>query len=341
MCPDARCRGGRAASAPSRPVSPAPSRPASGAPDRRSAASSALGGQGGIRRDSSAATTSAARLARSRSVRKAKGAIPPSRWQPAQVSRTIGATSRAKLGAAAGVALADPPSSSADAATTSSADATPATATRLRALIAEGYVSSPRVVRAPELAERTAELADRRARRERGTKGRQQVLVRGRDASHLGDRAPRPRSRRARARSACVRSRCARSIAGSRRWSSTCSGSSVVNRLTPTITRSPCSTSRCQRNADSSIWSCTQPASIAATAPPSSSTCSMSPLAIDSSSSVSDSTYQEPPSGSAVSVVPASCMRICCVRSARVAARSVGSASASSKPFVWIDWAPP
>ena len=71
------------------------------------------------------------------------------------------------------------------------------------------------------------------------------------------------------ARSACRRSSCARSIAGSRRWSSTRSAASVVKRLTPTMTRSPSSTSRCQRNADSSICSWTQPASIAATAPPS------------------------------------------------------------------------
>ena len=49
----------------------------------------------------------------------------------------------------------------------------------------------------------------------------------------------------------------------------------------------------------------------------------------------------EPPSGSAVSVVPASAARICCVRSAIVAARSVGSASASSNEFVWSDCAPP
>jgi hypothetical protein len=49
----------------------------------------------------------------------------------------------------------------------------------------------------------------------------------------------------------------------------------------------------------------------------------------------------EPPNGSAVSVPPASCARICCVRSAILAERSVGSASASSKAFVWIDCAPP
>ena len=49
----------------------------------------------------------------------------------------------------------------------------------------------------------------------------------------------------------------------------------------------------------------------------------------------------EPPSGSAVSVVPASAARICCVRSAIVAERSVGRASASSKEFVCSDCAPP
>ena len=152
---------------------------------------------------------------------------------------------------------------------------------------------------------------------------------------------PRRPPRRATRGAACVRARWARSISGSSRWSSTRSGSSDVKRLTPTITRSPLSTSRCQAKADSSICSCTQPASIAATAPPSSSIRSMSSVACASSSSVSASTNQEPPSGSAVAVVPASCMRICCVRSASVAARSVGSASASSKPFVCTDWAPP
>ena len=67
----------------------------------------------------------------------------------------------------------------------------------------------------------------------------------------------------------------------------------------------------------------------------------MSSDARSASSSVSASTKYEPPSGSAVSVVPASAARICCVRSAIVAARSVGSASASSNEFVWSDWAPP
>ena len=49
----------------------------------------------------------------------------------------------------------------------------------------------------------------------------------------------------------------------------------------------------------------------------------------------------EPPSGSAVSVVPASWRRICCVRSAIRAARSLGRASASSNEFVCNDCAPP
>ena len=50
---------------------------------------------------------------------------------------------------------------------------------------------------------------------------------------------------------------------------------------------------------------------------------------------------QAPPSGSAVSVPPASSARICCVRRATRAERSVGKASASSKPFVCSDCAPP
>ena len=56
---------------------------------------------------------------------------------------------------------------------------------------------------------------------------------------------------------------------------------------------------------------------------------------------MSASTKYEPPNGSAVSVPPASLASSCCVRSAIRAARSVGSASASSKEFVWIDCAPP
>ncbi len=56
---------------------------------------------------------------------------------------------------------------------------------------------------------------------------------------------------------------------------------------------------------------------------------------------MSASTYQEPPSGSAVEVTPTSCASTCCVRSASVAAASVGSASASSKEFVCRLWQPP
>src|SRR5438552_8143023 len=49
------------------------------------------------------------------------------------------------------------------------------------------------------------------------------------------------------ARTRAVRSSCRRSAAGSRRYSSIASSSPSVKRLTPTITRSPASTSRCQR----------------------------------------------------------------------------------------------
>ena len=56
---------------------------------------------------------------------------------------------------------------------------------------------------------------------------------------------------------------------------------------------------------------------------------------------MSDSTKYEPASGSGVSVTPLSWARICWVRSARRALSSVGSASASSRAFVWRLWAPP
>ena len=57
--------------------------------------------------------------------------------------------------------------------------------------------------------------------------------------------------------------------------------------------------------------------------------------------SVSDSTYQDPPSGSAVEVTPTSCASTCWVRSASVAAASVGSAMASSNELVCRLWQPP
>ncbi len=58
-------------------------------------------------------------------------------------------------------------------------------------------------------------------------------------------------------------------------------------------------------------------------------------------SAVSRSTWYEPASGSTASVTPLSNPITCCVRSASVAAASVGSASASSNPLVWSDWVPP
>ncbi len=129
------------------------------------------GGHGGMRRSWSAATISGARLERSRSVRKANGAIPPSRWQPRHVSRTIGATSRAKSGAA----LPDPSAGSATAAP-SVAAANPTQSGTLRAItrIVGGSLlglapsRTKAVVGAPELSERAAQLADRRPHRERG-----------------------------------------------------------------------------------------------------------------------------------------------------------------------------
>src|SRR6185437_6431709 len=48
-----------------------------------------------------------------------------------------------------------------------------------------------------------------------------------------------------------------------------------------------------------------------------------------------------PSQGIAVSAAPDSLAMICCVRNASVAACSVGSASASSYPFVWSDCVPP
>ena len=82
-----------------------------------------------------------ARLARSRSVRNANGAIPPSRWHPAHVSRTIGATSRVKSGVAVRAAPAEPLPSASAATVTAVRRAPSATAAiRPRELTDEGYV---------------------------------------------------------------------------------------------------------------------------------------------------------------------------------------------------------
>ena len=81
--------------------------------------------------------------------------------------------------------------------------------------------------------------------------------------------------------------------------------------------------------------------SIALTEPPRPSTLSISSDARVSISSVSASTKYEPANGSTLSATPDSWPMICWVRSAIFAARSVGSASASSNPFVWSDWVPP
>jgi hypothetical protein len=60
-----------------------------------------------------------------------------------------------------------------------------------------------------------------------------------------------------------------------------------------------------------------------------------------SSSSVSASTYQEPPSGSATFTTPVSSAITCWVRSAIWAARSDGSASTSSSALVCSEFVPP
>ena len=63
-------------------------------------------------------------------------------------------------------------------------------------------------------------------------------------------------------------------------------------------------------------------------------------LGLRSISSVSASTNQEPPSGSATCATPVSCAITCWVRSAIRAAFSVGSASTSSIEFVCRLWVP-
>src|SRR5439155_721714 len=84
---------------------------------------------------------------------------------------------------------------------------------------------------------------------------------------------------------------------GSSRCSSIGSGSCSSYLFTPTITRSPASTCCAYANAASSISRWTNPCSTAATAPPSSSTRSISSRARSSSSSVIASMNQAPPRG--------------------------------------------
>ena len=121
-----------------------------------------------------------------------------------------------------------------------------------------------------------------------------------RASGRAGSRVPRPRRARAAsadaassalrsARSAAVRSSWRRSASGSIACSSIGCSDSATYSLTPTITRSPDSTSCCHRNAAVSISPCTKPCSTALTAPPSSSMRSISSHARASSSSVSAS----------------------------------------------------
>ena len=130
-------------------------------------------------------------------------------------------------------------------------------------------------------------------------------------------------------------------MAGSTRSGSYGSSSSSANRFTPTTTRAPSSICRAISYADRSISDFWKPCSIAATAPPRASTCSISSSAAASTSSVSDSTTYEPANGSTVLVTSVSYASTCWVRSASRADFWVGSAIASSKEFVCSDWVPP
>ena len=100
-----------------------------------------------------------------------------------------------------------------------------------------------RVVHAELLAQHVADLADRAARPQRLAHRREQVPVAPRRLAHRRERRLRgsPASRSARTRA--VRSSCRRSASGSSRCSSIGSSSPSAKRLTPTITRSPASTS--------------------------------------------------------------------------------------------------
>ena len=111
--------------------------------------------------------------------------------------------------------------------------------------------------------------------------------------------------------------------------------------MTPTITVSPVSTLAARAAAASSMRILGRPSATALVIPPCASTSSISACARSSSSRVSASTYQLPPSGSATAVTPLSSARISCVLRAIRAEKSVGSAIASSKLLVCSDCVPP
>src|SRR4029453_6205576 len=93
--------------------------------------------------------------------------------------------------------------------------------------------------------------------------------------------------------------------------------------------------------AASSIRCLGSPSATALVMPPCCSTSSINAQALSSSSRVSASTYQLPPSGSATAVTPLSSARINCVLRAIRAEKSVGSAIASSKLLVCRLCVPP
>ena len=189
-----------------------------------------------------------------------------------------------------------------------------------------------RVVRAELVAQGVADLADRAVRRERLPHRRKEVVGFPRGVAH-------PRERRLRGRrvalgrtDAVVRSTWRRSASGSRRCSSISSSpSSSTKRLTPTTTCSPLSSCALVlvrglldlvlREAlldrrDRAAELVDRARSTPRRAPPA------------RASGTRGSRRRR--AGSAVSVPPASFASTCCVRSAMRAARSVGSASASS-----------
>ena len=112
-------------------------------------------------------------------VSSGNGAIPPTRWQPVHFSRTIGATSRVKLGSADGAAARFVTAR----ATSGTASASSAASTRASLVVRR--LRALRVIGAPELAQRAAELADRALRAERLPERGQEVLVRLGDPAHL------------------------------------------------------------------------------------------------------------------------------------------------------------
>ena len=198
-------------------------------------------------------------------------------------------------------------------------------------------------VAAPHRFQRAGDLAHRGARAHRADRQVEQVALPA--ARRLGERRERRGHADGVARLAHLREaldlrtrapRCCRSRAPPS--ASSCSG---FHLFTPTITSCAASMRACFSAADASILSLAQPDSTARVMPPIASTSSRIDHALSAMSCVSRSMMYEPPHGSITLVMCVSSCSITCVLRAMRAAKSDGSATASSNELVCSDCVPP